>query len=58
MKFLRQWQVPPDVLDSERGKGFPLQARESPVQGIDVGTQVTIEVNDTGEVIDIPKDKK
>jgi hypothetical protein len=39
-------------------RGFSLRPESRMFRDIAVGTQVTIEVNDTGEVIDIHKDKK
>ena len=39
-------------------KSFNLRPESRMFRDIAVGTQVTIEVNDTGEVIDIHKDKK
>jgi hypothetical protein len=39
-------------------KGFTLRPESRMFRDIAVGTQVTIEVNDTGEVIDIHKDKQ
>ncbi len=39
-------------------KDFKLRPESRMFRDIPVGTQVTIEVNDTGEVIDIHKDKK
>jgi hypothetical protein len=39
-------------------KGFPLRPENRMFREIAVGTEVTIEVNDRGEVIDIHKDKK
>ena len=39
-------------------RGYSLRPESRMFRDIAVGTQVTIEVNDTGEVIDIHKDKK
>jgi hypothetical protein len=39
-------------------KAFPLRPENRMFRDIAVGAEVTIEVNDTGEVIDIHKDKK
>jgi hypothetical protein len=39
-------------------KAFPLRPENRMFRDIALGTQVTIEVNDIGEVIDIHKDKK
>lgn len=39
-------------------KGFTLRPESRMFRDIAIGAQVTIEVNDTGEVIDIHKDKK
>ena len=39
-------------------KRFPLRPENRMFRDIAVGTEVTIEVNDTGEVIDIHKDRK
>jgi len=39
-------------------QGFSLRPESRMFRDIAVGTQVTLEVNDTGEVIDIHKDKK
>ena len=39
-------------------QGFSLRLESRMFRDIAVGTQVTLEVNDTGEVIDIHKDKK
>ena len=43
---------------SEGEQGFSLRPESRMFRDIAVGTQVTLEVNDTGEVIDIHKDKK
>ena len=39
-------------------KSFPLRPESRMFRDIPVGSEVTIEINDTGEVIDIHKDKK
>ena len=39
-------------------KGYKLKPESRMFRDISVGSQVTIEVNDTGEVIDLHKDKK
>ena len=47
------------TLSTSRGeRGYSLRPESRMFRDIAVGTQVTIEVNDTGEVIDIHKDKK
>ena len=46
------------LLTSGGERGFNLRPESRMFVDIAVGTQVTIEVNDTGEVIDIHKDKK
>lgn len=43
---------------SEGELGFSLRPESRMFRDIAVGTQVTLEVNDTGEVIEIHKDKK
>jgi hypothetical protein len=47
------------TLSTSRGEeGFSLRPESRMFRDIAVGTHVTLEVNDTGEVIDIHKDKK
>ena len=46
------------LLTSRGERGFPLRPESRMFRDIVVGTEVTIEVNDRGEVIDIHKDKK
>jgi hypothetical protein len=46
------------LLTSTGEKGFKLRPESRMFRDIAVGTEVTIEVNDRGEVIDIHKDKK
>src|SRR5512141_542251 len=46
------------LLTSRGKRGFPLRPESRMFRDIVVGTEVTIEVNDRGEVIDIHKDKK
>jgi hypothetical protein len=43
---------------SEGERGFSLRPESRMFRDIAVGSEVTIEVDDTGEVIDIHKDKK
>jgi hypothetical protein len=43
---------------SEGERGYSLRPESRMFRDIAVGSEVTIEVNDTGEVIDIHKDKK
>jgi len=49
---------PRDLSTSGGERGFSLRPESRMFRDIAVGTLVTIEVNDTGEVIDIHKDKK
>jgi hypothetical protein len=46
------------LLTSGGEKGFRLRPESRMFRDIAVGSEVTIEINDTGEVIDIHKDKK
>jgi hypothetical protein len=47
------------TLSTSKGeRGYSLRPESRMFRDIAVGSEVTIEVNDTGEVIDIHKDKK